>query len=244
MTNKYIYFVANWKMFGNLGTLNSLNKVISFVKKNKEKKFKLIYCPPASLINPLYEKIKSTPIQIGAQNCHESEMYGANTGHINSSMLKSVGAKYVILGHSENREEGENDALINQKIKSSINSGLKIIFCIGESLTQKRKKMTKKILSRQIVNGLNKIINKKNIIIAYEPVWAISSGLTPKNREILEIVRFIKKKVRGVKVLYGGSVSTKNINFLKKINNVDGFLIGGASQKSKNFIDIIKKTFN
>ena len=135
MTNKYIYFVANWKMFGNLGTLNSLNKVISFVKKNKQKKFKLIYCPPASLINPLYEKIKSTPIQIGAQNCHESEMYGANTGHINSSMLKSVGAKYVILGHSENREEGENDALINQKIKSSINSGLKIIFCIGESLT-------------------------------------------------------------------------------------------------------------
>ncbi len=244
MTNKYIYFVANWKMFGNLGTLNSLNKVISFVKKNKQKKFKLIYCPPASLINPLYEKIKSTPIQIGAQNCHESEMYGANTGHINSSMLKSVGAKYVILGHSENREEGENDALINQKIKSSINSGLKIIFCIGESLTQKRKKITKKILSRQIVNGLNKIINKKNIIIAYEPVWAIGSGLTPKNREILEIVRFIKKKVKGVKVLYGGSVNTKNINFLKKINNVDGFLIGGASQKSKNFIDIIKKTFN
>ena len=244
MTNKYIYFVANWKMFGNLGTLNSLNKVISFVKKNKQKKFKLIYCPPASLINPLYEKIKSTPIQIGAQNCHESEMYGANTGHINSSMLKSVGAKYVILGHSENREEGENDALINQKIKSSINSGLKIIFCIGESLTQKRKKITKKILSRQIVKGLNKIINKKNIIIAYEPVWAIGSGLTPKNREILEIVRFIKKKVKGVKVLYGGSVNTKNINFLKKINNVDGFLIGGASQKSKNFIDIIKKTFN
>ena len=104
--------------------------------------------------------------------------------------------------------------------------------------------MTKKILSSQIIKGLNKIRNKKNIIIAYEPVWAIGSGLTPKNKEIYEILKFIKNKVKGVKVLYGGSVNTKNINFLKKINNVDGFLIGGASQNSNNFIDIIKKTFN
>ena len=244
MTNKYIYFVANWKMFGNLRTLNSLNKVISFVKKNKQRKFRLIYCPPATLIDPLNDKVKSTSIQIGAQNCHESENYGAYTGHINSSMLKSVGARYVILGHSENRVDGDNDILINQKIKSSINSGLKVIFCIGETLTQKKKKMTKKILSSQIIKGLNKIRNKKNIIIAYEPVWAIGSGLTPKNKEIYEILKFIKNKVKGVKVLYGGSVNTKNINFLKKINNVDGFLIGGASQNSNNFIDIIKKTFN
>ena len=140
MTNKYIYFVANWKMFGNLRTLNSLNKVISFVKKNKQRKFRLIYCPPATLIDPLNDKVQSTSIQIGAQNCHESENYGAYTGHINSSMLKSVGARYVILGHSENRVDGDNDILINQKIKSSINSGLKVIFCIGETLTQKKKK--------------------------------------------------------------------------------------------------------
>ena len=161
MTNKYIYFVANWKMFGVLRTLNSINKVISFVKKNKRRKFKLIYCPPSTLINPLNNKVKSTSIQIGAQNCHESDIYGANTGQINSSMLKSVGARYVILGHSENRELGENNKLINQKIKNSIKSGLKIIFCIGETLTQKRKKKTKKILSSQIENGLKKIKDKK-----------------------------------------------------------------------------------
>ncbi len=244
MTNKYIYFVANWKMFGNLRTLNSLNKVISFVKKNKQRKFRLIYCPPATLIDPLKDKVKSTSIQIGAQNCHESENYGANTGQINSSMLKSVGAKYVILGHSENRQLGENDITINKKIRSSIKSGLNIIFCIGESLSQKRKKMTKKVLSRQIISGLKKIRNKDKLIIAYEPVWAIGSGLIPKEIEILEIVKFIKNKVKGAKVLYGGSVNTKNINVLKKINNVDGFLIGGASQNSNNFIDIIKKTFN
>ena len=139
MTNKYIYFVANWKMFGNLKSLNSLNKVISFSKKFKKYKLKLIYCPPATLLKPLYDKIKSTIIQVGAQNCHENENYGAYTGQINSSMLKSVGAKYVILGHSENRHLGEDDNLINLKIKNSIKSGLKIIFCIGETYSQRRK---------------------------------------------------------------------------------------------------------
>ena len=244
MTNKYIYFIANWKMFGNLRTLNSLNSVISFVKKFKKNKLKIIYCPPATLLNPLSEKLKSSSIQIGAQNCHESDNYGAFTGHINSNMIKSVGAKYVILGHSENRQMGENDNVINKKIKSSIKSGLKVIFCIGETLTEKRKKITKKILSRQISIGLKKIRNKKDIIIAYEPVWSIGSGLIPKNSEVIEIIKFIKKKVKGINVLYGGSVNPKNINVLKKINNVDGFLIGGASQNSNNFIDIIKKTFN
>ena len=231
-------------MFGNLTTLNSLNSVMSFAKKFKKNNLKIIYCPPTTLINPLSNKLKSSSIQIGAQNCHESDNYGAYTGQINSYMLRAVGAKYVILGHSENRRMGENDNIINQKIKSSIKSGLKVIFCIGETLTQKRKKITKKILSRQISTGLKKIKNKKNIIIAYEPVWSIGSGLIPKNSEIIEIVKFIKKKVKGINVLYGGSVNSKNINVLKKINNVNGFLIGGASQKSKNFIDIIKKTFN
>jgi len=244
MTNKYIYFIANWKMFGNLKTLNSLNKVISFVKKFKKNKIKLIYCPPATLLNPLSKKLKLTSIQIGAQNCHESDNYGANTGQINSSMIKAVGAKYVILGHSENRKLGEKDNLINLKIKNSIKSGLKIIFCVGESLNQKRKMKTKKILSRQISQGLKKIKNKKDIIIAYEPIWAIGSGLIPKEYEIFEIVKFIKSKVKGSKVLYGGSVNKENIKTLRKINNVDGFLIGGASQNSNNFIDIIKKTFN
>ena len=244
MTNKYIYFVANWKMFGNLRSLYSLNKVLSFTKKYKRNKFKLIYCPPNTLISPFKDKLKSSSIDIGAQNCHESENFGANTGQVNSNMLKDVGAKYVIIGHSENRQLGESDNLINLKIKSSIKSGLKVIFCIGETLAQKRKKKTKKILSRQITNGLKKVKNKKNILMAYEPVWAIGSGLIPNETEIFEITNFIKNKVKGSKVLYGGSVNPKNIKLLKKINNVDGFLIGGASQNPNNFIDIIKKTFN
>ena len=244
MTNKYIYFIANWKMFGNLRSLNSVSKVASFVKKFKKNKIKLVYCPPATLINSLSKKLKSTSIVVGAQNCHQDENYGAYTGYMNSYMLKDAGAKYIILGHSENRQSGENNKLINLKIKNSIKSGLKIIFCIGETFSQKRKKNTNKILSQQIIQGLKNIKNKKNIIIAYEPVWAIGSGLIPKNSEIFEIVKFIKNKVKGSKVLYGGSVNSKNINLLKKIDNVDGFLVGGASQNSNNFIDIIKKTFN
>ena len=243
MTNKYIYFIANWKMFGNLKTLNSLNKLISFVRKFKKNKFKLIYCPPATLILPLSKKLKSTSIEVGAQNCHESQSYGAYTGQINSKMLKDIGANYIILGHSENRELGEDDKLINLKIKSSIKSELKVIFCIGETFKQKKKRITKKVLGVQINKGLKNIINKKNIIIAYEPVWAIGSGLIPKENELFETIKYIKSKIKGVKVLYGGSVNQKNIKNIKKIENIDGFLIGGASQVSKNLIDIIKKTF-
>tara|TARA_Y100001936_G_scaffold226442_1_gene245822 strand:+ start:326 stop:1060 length:735 start_codon:yes stop_codon:yes gene_type:complete len=244
MTNKYIYFIANWKMFGSLNTLNTLDKVINFVKKLKKNKVKIIYCPPNTLINLLVNKFKNSPIMVGGQNCHEKQDYGAHTGQINSKMLKDVGAKYVILGHSENRQLGENDKLINLKIKSTLNSKLKVIFCIGETLREKNKKVTKKVLAKQILKGLKNVKNKKDILIAYEPVWAIGTGLTPKEIELSDVINFIKKRVKNVPVLYGGSVNTKNIQELKKIDNVDGFLIGGASQVSKNLIDIIKKTFN
>ena len=101
MTNKYMYFIANWKMFGDLRSLNSLDSVIKFSKNNKNTNFRIIYCPPNTLIRPLSKRFKKTNLEVGAQNCHESENYGAFTGHVNSKMLKNVGAKYVILGHSE-----------------------------------------------------------------------------------------------------------------------------------------------
>jgi triosephosphate isomerase len=245
MTNKYMYFIANWKMFGNVNSLNSINKVVNFLKRFKYKKFlKVVYCPPNTLIHSLSNSKSSQLISVGAQNCHQNKTPGAFTGFVNSSMLKSVGAKYVIIGHSENRQNGENDKIINQKISSALESKLKVIFCIGETLKEKRKKITKRILSKQIDIGLKKIRNKKNIIIAYEPVWAIGTGLTPNNIELHEIINFIKKKLKKTKVLYGGSVNPKNIRVLKNINNIDGFLIGGASQNPNKFIDIINKTYN
>jgi triosephosphate isomerase len=233
-------------MFGDLKTLNSLDKVIKFLKANKKNKFKLIYCPPNTLIRPLSKRLKNTNIEVGAQNSHENENSGPYTGHVNSKMLKNVGAKYVILGHSENRQEGENDRLINLKIKSAIKAGLKIIFCIGETLKEKRNKKTNQVLARQINNGLKLINNKSNIIIAYEPVWSIGTGVIPKSEDLKKSVSFIKSKFRkkSPKVLYGGSVNANNITELKNISMIDGFLIGGASQDSKKFIDIIKKTYN
>ena len=233
-------------MFGDLKTLNSLDKVIKFLKTNKKNKFKLIYCPPNTLIRPLSKRLKNTNIEVGAQNSHENENSGPYTGHVNSKMLKNVGAKYVILGHSENRQEGESDKLISLKIKNAIKSGLKIIFCIGETLKEKRNKKTNQVLARQINNGLKLINNKSNIIIAYEPVWSIGTGVIPKSEDLKKSISFIKSKFikKSPKVLYGGSVNANNITELKNISMIDGFLIGGASQDSKKFIDIIKKTYN
>ncbi|MDA7577377.1 triose-phosphate isomerase, partial [Candidatus Pelagibacter sp.] len=207
---------------------------------------KIIYCPPNTLIGPLSKRLKKTNLEVGAQNCHENLNYGAFTGHVNSKMLKNVGAKYVILGHSENRQSGETDKLINLKIKNAIKSKLKVIFCIGEKLNEKRKKLTNKVLAKQIKDGLKSVKDTSNIIIAYEPVWSIGTGLIPKSNDLLNSILFIKNKFpkKTPKVLYGGSVNSKNIAQLKDINIIDGFLIGGASQSTKKFIDIIKKTFN
>ena len=241
-----MYFVANWKMYGNLSSLNTLNKVIKFSKSKKINKGRLIYCPPNTLISSFSKKFQNCQIGIGGQNCHENKSYGPFTGFVNSYMLKNIGAQYVILGHSENREKGESDKLINQKIKSALEAKLKVIFCVGETFSQKRKKMTYSILSRQIKIGLKGIKNKSNIFIAYEPVWAIGSGIIPKSQDLFKTVEFIKSKFKdkSPKVLYGGSVNPQNITNLREINNIDGFLIGGASQNVNKFIDIVKKTYS
>ena len=241
-----MYFVANWKMYGSLSSLNTLNKVIKFSKSKEINKGRLIYCPPYTLISSFSEKFKSCQIGIAAQNCHESENYGPYTGSVNPRMLKNIGAHFVIIGHSENREKGENDILINLKVKSALKAKLKVIFCIGETLDQKKKKKTQSILSKQIKVGLRNVKNKTNIFIAYEPVWAIGTGIVPKPDDLLKTIKFIKSKFKdkSPRVLYGGSVNPKNIKDLKDINNIDGFLIGGASQNVNKFIDIVKKTYS
>ena len=246
MTNKYMYFIANWKMYGNTKSLNTLDKVIKFSKSKEIKKGRLIYCPPNTLISSFFKKFQNCLIDIGAQNCHENDDYGPHTGFVNCKMLKNIGANYVIIGHSENREKGETDKLINQKIKSAIRAKLKVILCIGETLSEKKRRKTKSVLSKQIKLCLDKVNKKTNLFIAYEPVWSIGTGKIPNITELKDSIKFIKSKFnkRIPKILYGGSVSPKNINNLKLIKDLDGFLIGGASQNSKNFIDIVKKTYN
>ena len=233
-------------MYGNLSSLNALDKVIKFSKSKEINNGRLIYCPPYTLISSFSKKFKNCQIGIGGQNCHESKSYGPYTGSVSSRMLKNIGAHFVIIGHSENREKGESDKLINLKIKSALDAKLKVIFCIGETLNEKRKQLTQLILSKQLKVGLEGVKNKSNIFIAYEPVWAVGTGIIPESKDLLNTVKFIKSKFKdkSPKVFYGGSVNPQNIKNLKEINNIDGFLIGGASQNVKKFIDIVKKTYS
>ena len=250
MTNNKIYFIANWKMYGGIKSIQSIKNVIKLKKKYAYRNAEVIYCPPYTLLDQFSKNIKKTKIVLGAQNCHSSSDYGAFTGSVNSKMLKNIGCKYVIIGHSENRISGDDDKIINLKIKSCIKERLKVIFCIGETLFERKKNKTDFVLKKQILNGLKNIIIKENIIFAYEPVWSIGTGIIPKNKDldkqVIQIKKFIKEKfkVRSPKVLYGGSVNPKNISNLKQISSINGFLIGGASQNVKKFIDIIKKTIN
>ena len=249
MTNK-ILFIANWKMFGDLNSVKSIQSVINLSKKKNYKNAKIIYCPPYTLLNYFVIKTRKTNLDVGAQNCHYEINTGPYTGSISSTMIKKLGAKYVIIGHSENRSNGETNTQINKKIHSAILNNLNVIFCIGENLFEKKNKKTNKILKQQIDLGLKKIKKIDKIIFAYEPVWSIGTGKILTNKELTKQVIFIKKIIKNKfknqksKIIYGGSVNNQNINNLKQIKEINGFLIGGASQNSKKFIDIIKKTIN
>ena len=249
MTNK-ILFIANWKMFGDLNSVKSIQSVINLSKKKNYKIAKIIYCPPYTLLNNFVIKTRKTNLDVGAQNCHYEMNTGPFTGSISTTMIKKLGAKYVIIGHSENRSNGETNNLINKKIHSAILNNLNVIFCIGENLFEKKNKKTNKILKKQIAMGLKKIKKIDKIIFAYEPVWSIGTGKVLTNKEltkqVINIKKIIKNKFKNqkTKIIYGGSVNNQNINNLKQIKEINGFLIGGASQNSKKFIDIIKKTIN
>ena len=249
MTNKLL-FIANWKMFGDLKSLKSIKSVTNLSNNNKYKNIKIIYCPPYTLLNNFVIKTRNSNIDVGAQNCHHEINTGPYTGSISSTMIKKLGAKYVIIGHSENRFDGETNNNINKKIHSAISSNLNVIFCIGENLFQKRNKITNNVLKKQIYSGLKKIKKIDKIIFAYEPVWSIGTGKVLTNKELIKQIIIIKKIIKNkfknqkIKIIYGGSVNNQNINNLKQIKEINGFLIGGASQNSKKFIDIIKKTIN
>jgi triosephosphate isomerase len=237
-------------MFGDFSSFKIINSVNNFVNKIKSRRNKVIFCVPSTLIGHFSNRLKKSKILIGAQNCHYLNECGPHTGSINSKMIKNAGAKYVILGHSENRTDGDTDNIINNKIKSAIRNNLVIIFCIGESLEQRKQKLTNKILSLQIDKGLKLVKNLKKIIVSYEPIWSIGTGVIPAHKELTETISFIRnklnkkfKKKHSVKIIYGGSVNAKNIRKLIAIQGISGFLIGGASQSGKKFIDIIKNCY-
>ena len=249
MTNNNMIFIANWKMNGEKRHISDINKTISFSKKTNNKYSQIVYCPPFTLISLIKNKVKNTNIKVGAQNLYELNNYGAFTGSVNSKLIKSAGADYVIIGHSEIRNQ-ENDLIINKKIHSALKEKLRVIFCIGETYIEKKNNRTFKVLQRQITMALKNIKKINNIIFAYEPRWAIGTGKIPKLYELRKNFNDINKiviklkKNQKCKIIYGGSVNSKNVSELKKINDLKGYLIGSASLRAKNFIDIIIKSTN
>ena len=252
MANNIKYFIGNWKMFGIPGSYKILHKINSFFNKDKKnnKNYKIIIAPPLTLLQNFSQKLKTGKIYISAQNCYHRDAYGSHTGQVSAFMLKKLGIKYIIIGHSETRASGETNDIIKEKVRIALKNNLKIIFCIGENMKQKRKKQTMKILKSQISKVVKNKFSFKNIIIAYEPIWSIGTGITPSENELEKIIhnlkKFIKQKYRlnfSVRILYGGSVDKYSISGFKYINELDGFLIGGASKSSKNFIDIIKNFY-
>ena len=251
MTNKLKYFIGNWKMFGDFGSFKIIKKINQFVASSKKlNKKRIVICVPNTLIHSFRNKLKSKFVSLGVQNCHHYENYGPFTGSISASMLKKVGAEYIILGHSENRKEGETNKIIKEKIKSALKQKLNIIFCIGENSKHKKKGQTFSILRNQMIGSLDKNFNLNKILIAYEPVWSIGSNKIPKIQDLEKIIKFLKKEYKKIfktrklpKILYGGSVNDKNIRLFSSNTDIDGFLIGGASQSSKKFIDIIKNYY-
>ena len=244
------YFIGNWKMFGVPKSINILNKINSFHSKDRNRrKYRVIFTPPYTLLETYAKYFKNKRISIGSQNCYQKDLYSSNTAAVSPFMIRAVGAKYTLIGHSDNRSEGDTNDMLKDKVKFALKNNLKVVFCIGENKKDKKDNRTFSVLKNQITKVLEKKFNRNNIIVAYEPVWSIGTGKIPTKKELEKTTMHIKKvlkylfKTKSPAVLYGGSVDGSNVEMFKEIREIDGFLIGGASKSSKKFIDIIKNYY-
>ncbi len=232
------FIAGNWKM--NM-TVASGTKLIADLKPLvKEAKCDVCLCVPAILIPAMVKAAKGSKIKIGAENLHWAAS-GAYTGEISAEMLKDYGVKYVIIGHSERRQYfGENNDTVNMRTLTALKNELTPIVCIGETLTERTNGETENVLTRQLEFGLHGVEDVKQIVIAYEPVWAIGTGQTATDEQAQETIKFIRKKLskmfgvkeaNRVRILYGGSMNVGNCKGLMAQPDIDGGLIGGASLK-------------
>lgn len=235
---------GNWKMNG---TAASLAEVAALAQSHPAPACDVLLCPPATLIARMADVARGTAIKVGGQDCHASSS-GAHTGDISAEMLVDSGASHVILGHSERRtDHGETDAQVLAKAQAAIKAGLTAIVCIGETEAERDAGRTLDVVGRQLTASVPADATAANLVIAYEPVWAIGTGRTPTLAEIAEVHAFLRTRLTArigtaatsVPLLYGGSVKPSNATEIFAIPHVDGALVGGASLKAADFGAII-----
>ena len=237
---------GNWKMNGLRASMAEFEAMVAGASAVAAKA-DLLVCPPATLIAAFAAKLGgSKGVAIGGQDCHPKAS-GAHTGDISAEMLADVGASAVIVGHSERRaDHGESDALVRQKAEAAWRAGLTAIVCIGETQSQRDAGQTLDICRGQLQGSLPDGARADNLVVAYEPVWAIGTGLTPTAKDVEQIHRFIRETLDGrfngegarMRILYGGSVKPSNARELMGVANVNGALVGGASLKAADFLAI------
>lgn len=236
---------GNWKMNGLKTSLKELAAIGQGVG-DLWRKADLLICPPATLLFASAAAMLGSKVAIGGQDCH-AEASGAHTGDISAEMLADAGAGAVILGHSERRtDHGESDAVVKQKVQAAWRAGLVAIACVGETREQRDAGHALEVVGRQLAGSIPDGATAANLVVAYEPVWAIGTGRTPTADDVAEVHGFMRKVLKerfngeaaNIRLLYGGSVKPSNAAELLAIDNVNGALIGGASLKAADFLAI------
>lgn len=238
---------GNWKMNGLRAALIEVEKLAGRLTAGEPPRCTVAICPPATLINPMNRIAAPAGIVLGGQDCHPAAS-GAHTGDLSAQMLADAGAQMVIVGHSERRaDHGETDDLVRQKAIAALASGLTPIICVGETRTEREAGRAEAVVSRQLAGSVPDQAADDDVVIAYEPVWAIGTGLTPTSADIAEMHKNLRdqlisrfgKRGEGVRLLYGGSLKPSNAKEILAIANVNGGLVGGASLLADDFAAII-----
>jgi triosephosphate isomerase len=250
MMGRLPFIAGNWKMNKTIGEALDLVRQLK-ASISKVEGVEVAVAPPFTALHAVHKELEGTSIHLAAQNLFYEEK-GAYTGEVAPLMLKEVGCQYVIIGHSERRQFfGEMDETVNRRIKAALGQGLKVIFCMGETLKGREEGKTFSVIERQVEGGLRGLGEKevKDIVIAYEPVWAIGTGKTATPEQAEEVHRFIRERLeglylreiaQGIRIQYGGSVTPENIKGLMSQENIDGALVGGASLKAETFSKIVR----
>jgi triosephosphate isomerase len=238
---------GNWKMNGTAASLRE-PRLLAAMLRDVKLRCDVLVCPPATLLRRVRSVMKGSRIKVGGQDCHWNAS-GAHTGDVSAEMLKDAGCTAVIVGHSERRtNHAETDKMVRDKAGAAHRAGLTAIICIGETLDERKSGKTLAVVTQQLRGSLPEASAPANTVIAYEPVWAIGTGLTPTVAEVAEVHTHIRGELeklagengKAMRILYGGSVKPSNAAELIAANNVNGALVGGASLKAADFIGIIK----